>query len=260
MHPYPLTPGNRIRLAQAFRTQRHVDVAITCVVEGQMGQAFADDPAQPAAFLLDVTGFWYLAGDAGAAGAAALVAGIRPYSLIMNPPPAWHDLLRRRMGACLKAMPRYSFSSVGLDEAALRATWQGSPHAPAIRRIDGPLAEALWADKDSLVDMRAYASAADFVDRGLGYCLMDGTAVVGTAYASLVCSRAIEVSVVVLPPYRRQGAATALCAALLSDCLARHMDANWDAANPESCALARKLGYVDAGSYHAYYLTEAAAK
>jgi hypothetical protein len=47
--------------------------------------------------------------------------------------------------------------------------------------------------------------------------------------------------------------ATALSAALLLECVRRGLRPNWDAANPESCALAEKLGYTPAGSYDSYY-------
>jgi len=59
------------------------------------------------------------------------------------------------------------------------------------------------------------------------------------------------VSVVVRPDHRQRGMATTLSALLLRDCLARNIDANWDAANPESCRLALKLGYQPLGSYTA---------
>ena len=57
-------------------------------------------------------------------------------------------------------------------------------------------------------------------------------------------------------PYRRKGMATALSAHLLRWCLEHGADPHWDAANPESCALAIKLGYKSAGSYLAHYLVE----
>lgn len=63
-------------------------------------------------------------------------------------------------------------------------------------------------------------------------------------------------SLYVQDKYRRQGMATALAARLLCWCLERGLEAHWDAANPESCALALKLGYQPLGSYLAYYLLE----
>jgi RimJ/RimL family protein N-acetyltransferase len=47
--------------------------------------------------------------------------------------------------------------------------------------------------------------------------------------------------------------ATALASCLLLHCLEDHRQPHWDAANPESCALAEKLGYRKVGEYRAYY-------
>jgi predicted GNAT family acetyltransferase len=64
----------------------------------------------------------------------------------------------------------------------------------------------------------------------------------------------MEVSIYVLEDYRRQGLATALASNLLSWCLEHNLEPHWDAANPESCRLASKLGYKFMGSYEAHYL------
>ena len=53
--------------------------------------------------------------------------------------------------------------------------------------------------------------------------------------------------------FRRQGLATALASALLLWCLERGLEPHWDAANPESVRLAKKIGYQFSGSYTAYY-------
>jgi L-amino acid N-acyltransferase YncA len=81
---------------------------------------------------------------------------------------------------------------------------------------------------------------------------------VGIAYSSLVCSRGIEISIFVDEAHRRQGVATAVGANLLLACLQRGLHPNWDAANPESVKLAKKLGYESVGPYEAYFHTERA--
>ena len=109
---------------------------------------------------------------------------------------------------------------------------------------------------DSPADISDFESPEDFAERGIGYCLRDSDTMVGVAYSSLVCSKGIEISIFVLPQHRRKGLATALAGNLLRWCLKHDMDPHWDAANPESCRLAEKLGYVQTGEYEAYILTE----
>jgi GNAT superfamily N-acetyltransferase len=89
----------------------------------------------------------------------------------------------------------------------------------------------------------------------MGFAVMDGDEILGAAYSSLVCSKGIEVSIYVEKKYRRQGVARALGSRLLLECLRRNLRPNWDAANPESCRLALKLGYVFTEFYEAYFYT-----
>jgi len=114
----------------------------------------------------------------------------------------------------------------------------------------------VWLTQDHFVDLSDFDSPEDFVQRGIGFYLEKNGTVVGAAYSSLVCSKGIEVSLFVLEDYRRQGIVTILASRLLKWCIANNADANWDAANPESCKLAEKLGYIQRGEYQAHYLVD----
>ena len=58
----------------------------------------------------------------------------------------------------------------------------------------------------------------------------------------------------VIEDMRRRGVALACCARLILTCLDRGLYPSWDAANLESVALARRLGYRPAGPYDAWEL------
>ena len=58
-----LNKANRIKLARAFKYVKRVDCSIDCVVEGQMGKVFVDDPNEPRVFRIQVGPFCYFAGD-----------------------------------------------------------------------------------------------------------------------------------------------------------------------------------------------------
>ena len=119
--------------------------------------------------------------------------------------------------------------------------------------MDVNFAQYLW-EQDHFVDLSDYDSPEDFVKRGVGYYLEHDGQMIGATYASLVCSRGIEVSIFVQAAFRRRGIATLLASYLLRWCIERHVHPNWDAANPMSCGLAEKLGYRPLGQYQAYYL------
>jgi GNAT superfamily N-acetyltransferase len=155
----------------------------------------------------------------------------------------------------LQPFTRYSFSSTGLSAQHLQGVLDISPYRERIIPISAELAAQLANQPDSYLELSDFDSPQDFVERGLSFTILDQGKVMGVAYSSLVCSRGIEVSVFVDEPYRQQGVATALAGRLLLECLNLGLRPNWDAANPESCKLAQKLGYIFVETYNAYYHT-----
>jgi GNAT superfamily N-acetyltransferase len=253
----PLSKANRLRIARAFGGQVRVDISIDCVIEDQMGKAFVDDLAHPTAFLIEMDGFFcYFAGDASGPGGRGLVASATPPKLLMGLSPDWLALVGEIHGDRLIMADRYIFSSENLSVDHLERLLEASPFKDGVRRIDVDVATQIADNPQSFVQLTAYDTPEDFVERGIGFCVVEEGSIVGAAYASLVCSTGIEISLFVLPDYRRRGVATALCCHLLTFCLERNMDPHWDAANPESCALAMKLGYKPTGSYEAYFMDD----
>ena len=253
MTEYPLTKANRIRLARAFKYVPRVDLSIECAIEGQMGQAFVDDLQEPTVFKIQVGPFFYFAGDATGPGGRAMLENIVPYTLFMPSLPGWIEAGKTMYGGRLVGLDRCSFSSGHISAEHLDHLCQISAFRKDVRQMDLPFTAQLWG-QDHFVDLSDFDSAEDFVQRGIGFYSEKHGTVVGAAYSSLVCSRGIEVSVFVLEDYRRQGIATILASRLLKWCIENNAQANWDAANLESCKLAEKLGYIQTGEYQAHYL------
>ena len=122
-----LTNANRLHLAEAFRHNRRVDYSLDCVIEGQMGRAYVDDPERPAAWRVTIGPFWYFAGEADSPGGRALMAEFPAYNLLMPSPPAWVALAKETFGDRLVSFPRYSFAADQLSEAHLAALLDGTP-------------------------------------------------------------------------------------------------------------------------------------
>jgi GNAT superfamily N-acetyltransferase len=247
------TKANRLKLAEVFRALKQVDMSIPCMIEGQHGKVLADAHENPSIYALVIGPFWYFAGDTSGASARELAAEFPPYALLMPSAPGWLETVQAVFGERLTAFTRYSFSSADLSEEHLNSLLAQSKHRDAILLIDEKLASHLASLPDSPFDLSDFDSAADFAARAPGFTLLDGEKLIGLAYASLVCSQGIEVSIFVEESYRRQGAATALAARLLLASLERGLRPNWDAANRESCNLAEKLGYRPVESYTSWY-------
>ena len=250
----PLDPDVRDRLAELFSRVPRVDCGIDAVLGGPAGRALVDDPTRPQAAALTVGPFWYLAGDAALPAALALLDRIPPYSLVMPSGPGWEALADEQFGDRLEPTTRISFAPDGLAPAHLDALVAASPHRDRLQSLDAARVATLAGRSDGWLDLDGFTSPADFGARGFGYALADADAIFGAAWTSLAWSRGIEVSVFVEPRHRRRGVATVVAARLVRESLARGLRPNWDAANPESCRLAERLGYVRTGTYLARFL------
>ncbi|MAT97079.1 MAG: hypothetical protein CL608_08055 [Anaerolineaceae bacterium] len=251
-----LTKINRIKLADAFRTVPRVDMSIPCIVEGQMGQAFVDDLAQPTSYHVVIGPFHYFAGSSDAPQAQTMMADFPAYNLLMPSAPGWAELARQQFGDALQTNMRHSFSSDSLSTDHLNQMLNDSSFKGKIVALNATAASQLSATSQLYFDLADFDSAEDFAARGLGFVALVEEQPVGIAYSSLVCSQGIEISIFVDETHRRQGIATALGASLLLACLTRGLHPNWDAANPESVKLATKLGYSSLDSYEAYFHTQ----
>jgi GNAT superfamily N-acetyltransferase len=250
---FPLTRVNRLLLARAYRNVPRMDISIECVIEGQMGKAYVDDLDAPTAFQIKTGPFLYFAGDPSSEGGQQMLKSIPPWTFFMPSADGWLEAGRRMYGDKLTGFDRYSFSANCLSPAYLQTLLLASKYSTALKQMDLALASRVWA-QDHFVDLSEFESPSDFIARGIGYYVERSGKILGAAYSSLVCSRAIEISLFVLEDYRRKGMATTLAAHLLHWCLENSMEPHWDAANLESCRLAEKLGYIPQGKYQAYYL------
>lgn len=251
MISYPLTRPHRIQLARVFPPP-HVDISIDCVIEDQMGKAYVDSVENPQLYMIELDGFFcYFGGDVTSTAGRAFVSKTPHGRMLMAGSDGWQEVVRDVFSSDqLIVLKRYTYASDSLSLDHVQKLISGNAHTSNVRRIDATLAST----DIPYFEIGSFESPQDFEQRGIGFCLMQDGKSLGVAYSSLVCSRAIEVSIVVDPDYYRQGIATALACHLLQWCLQNHVSPHWDAANEESCFLAEKLGYKKQGEYGASYL------
>lgn len=252
-HELAFTKANRLKLASAFRNNQRVDLAIDCAIEGQMGTALVDDLAHPTAYCIGGGPFHYFAGDATGEGGRRLLRSLPAYDLLMPSPDPWLAVAHEIFGERLLSYPRYQFSSAPLNVHSLTGLLAKSKFRNCVTLLDAPLATRLAGQPDSILEISTFDSIADFVERGIGFATLEQDKVLGVAYSSLVCSKGIEVSIYVAERFRQRGVATALACSLLLACLEKDVVPHWDAANPASYKLAKKLGYEFIAMYEALY-------
>jgi GNAT superfamily N-acetyltransferase len=185
-----------------------------------------------------------------------MMKALPAYSLLMPSSAGWAELAREIYPETLEPFTRFRFSADSLSAPNLSQCLGESGYREQVIPITAEIARKLIQQPESYFEISEFDSVEDFLERGLGYTVLDDEKVMGVAYSSLVCSAGIEVSIFVEERYRRKGVATALASRLLVESLKRGLRPNWDAANGESYRLAKKLGYTFVEAYDAYYHTK----
>lgn len=239
----PLFAGVPMTLVQSF-------------LDGCMGRGFADDPQNPTCAQIAVADLIFTAGDAASADAAAMVGGPagaegRPVVIFVPQNAAWAELITRCHPGRTTGITRYAFHhEADFSAQRLREYRDNLPAGYRLAFIDEALYHQCLASP--LQDLCSqFPTARDYAARGLGVCALFGNDVVGGASSYTVYKGGIEIEVDTLAAHRRRGVATACAAALILACLERDITPAWDAANPESKALAEKLGYRFSHAYPA---------
>jgi hypothetical protein len=125
-------------------------------------------------------------------------------------------------------------------DRAIDLTRRAEPPAGLrLARIDSELAQRCawnpWMAADDAIA----------VERGLGYCLLDGERVVSEAFAGPVVGGMLEMGTITHAEYRRRGLATVACARTILECERLGWGTWWNTGltNVASATLARRLGY-----------------
>lgn len=248
----PLTElhgADRLRAAPLFGRLARADGCVAAGLSGEFGRLWVDDAAQPSIVHLHLD-FHFLAGDAGARAAAAIVRSL-PDRLALNAGPAWLPALRAAYGEALTAYGRVSFRTPPRDRSRLAALAGSLPAGYALASVTAANVERFAAFESTLVEN--FRDLDHFLARGIGFAVEHGGTIVAGCSSFARTDEMVEVEIDTAPEHRRRGVATAAGAALALHCLEHELEPHWDAANEESAALARKLGFGAPHEYTAWY-------
>jgi len=248
-------PGGRHSLIPLFANCRHDRVLIDSVLEGHFGRAYADSADGPAVARLDSGAFTMLGGNPRAAGVRDLLR-VASVHYVTPQTAEWRATLEGEFGPWLSTLPFVEFSAAALDRAHLLAFSRALPAGFELRCVDQALAERLPADLGNDGFLECFHSIADFLKRGIGYCVVCQGRIVSAATSMARSLWAIDIEIETAPGYRRRGLATAVGARLVVQCLEWGIKPCWLAANAASEGLARKLGYVRGSRYETLAIDE----
>jgi len=247
-----LRPDERECLQPLFDGYHYLHGSVAGVVHGGMGKAYAARTDGPDAALA-VLDFCFLVGDPESPDAAALLPLLQKGSTVVVPSPAWHRQLARSYPGALGSYTREAFRAGAFSVEKLRRQRDHLPAGFAMTVVQPQQVAQYAAELDPAL-VYNFASHEEFSARGVGFAVVhEGHFVCGVSSAAIGGGK-LEFEVQTHPEYRRRGFATATSAAMILYCLEHGLEPCWDAANPASSGVARKLGFVPVTTYVAYRL------
>ena len=238
-------------LAPLFGENRYDTVLINSVLEGYFGISYADSPSIPLVARLDSGAFTMLGGNPKVAVVRALLHHA-PIYYVTPENDEWRRVLREEFGDRISSLSFTAFSSRSLDESRLVELVRGLPTGFELKRIDRQQAERLSSDMENEYFLENFESVGDFLNRGMGYCVVHKGRLVSAATSMAMCRGAIDIEIETVSEYQRRGLGTAVGARLVLHCLQRGIDPKWLAANATSERLALKLGYEKGETYETF--------
>jgi len=230
-------------LQQFFRDQLRLRAVIETVLEGRCGRARSQGPVA----LLDYGCYRIPAGNAASRQARELCAQLRgPCEIVVPPIDGWRALLGDLYGSRIRDRSMESFVP-GVDlERRTAALSAAVPQGYELQRLDADRAAGV-VGRVSPHGVEVLGGPASFAEHGFGWGLLhDGApACAATSYA--ISSRYVEIAIGTHADHRGLGLAACAAAAMIQEALQRELEPHWNASNPVSQRLARRLGFEYVG-------------
>ena len=218
-----------------FDLNRPMNTLIKSVLEGMCGDLFVDGTGNGWIF---APPFWLPVGDTTSDAAAYFLKAIQRWGGIVIADETWLGYLEESVTSTTERISRTQYSAKSLEKRTL------AMNDISIQRIDSELAhEVATLISPDLILESCFSSVESFVEQGIGFCVLIGTAPVAAATSGFICSDAIEIQVNTHRDFRAKGYAALASQALINHCLKTGLTPHWDTESEISDRLAKSLGY-----------------
>lgn len=232
------------------------DTMILSCIQGHMGKAYVDNIEKPTVAEVIVGVFVFLAGDPNAGAAEELLNNLPENCLVVGSTDEWKNRIEKSHKGHVDKFQRYAFKKDPkyLNYNHIKGFLSTLPEGYELKKVDKTIAYDKSFHEVSEAFTEQFDSIDDYLNRGVGFCILHEGKVVCGASSYSIYDNGIEIEIDTHPKYRRKGLATVAAAALILDCLDRGIYPSWDAANLTSVHLAEKLGYVMDDPYDTYHI------
>ena len=228
------------------------ETMILSCLQGIMGQVWADDDTDPSSAAAVLGDFCFFAGTPNK---DLIQKNYGKAFLILVPQNnLWGDLIENVLGTSACKQTRYAFykTAEGFDRHKLTDLADSLPEGYSIHPIDENRYHRCLSQSWSCDLVGNFASAQEYAKLGLGFVVEHRGEIVCGASSYSRYQEGIEIEIDTREDHRRKGLAASAAAKLMLACLDRQLYPSWDAQNPVSASLAKKLGYRFDREYPVY--------
>jgi len=195
----------------------------------------------------------FMVGDPLSAGAMRILADYISDSR-ENPPPIWFlsvasevakNAILQRYDPDFVALKRVSFAHAPANLSKISGWESELPDGCELRKIDRSLVARIPKEIDADFSL-FWESADDFLDNGIGYCLMRDNRILSVANAAFPLKRQTTIGVATAPDHQGKGYSTLTCRPLIEYCMRKGVQPCFTtgADNVAARSVARKLGFA----------------
>jgi RimJ/RimL family protein N-acetyltransferase len=239
------------RVASLFEAYTYDLARLESYLADDRTRAFADDCSAPTvAMLVPAVDISFLAGCPDPSRIrplvehVAAVPGLSDPLVFSVPTPQWDSVINTEFGNAVSPNPTISFTFANPQGLAIRDWRQRVPAGCEIRRMDHDLADRAQEVAPEFPGL--WPDPGVFLQRGIGFCLLQNNRILSIAYSMLAPGKLLEVAVATARDMRGRGYSPLTAAPLIEHCLDINVEPVWSCFgwNHASQSVARKLGFA----------------
>ena len=240
------------RVASLFEAYTYDLARLESFLADDRTRVFTDNSSAPTvAMLVPAVDIGFLAGYADPSRIrpllehVAAVPGLDDPLVFSVPTPQWDSVINTEFGNAVLPNPTITFTFANPQGLAIRDWRERVPAGCEIRRMDHDLAARAQEVAPEFPGL--WPDAAVFLQRGIGFCLLQDNRILSIAYSMLAPGKLLEVAVATARDVRGRGYSPLTTAPLIEHCLDRSIEPVWSCFgwNHASQSVARKLGFAD---------------